>query len=249
MLQNLEEDKLMKLGVWSGAFSFLMCLLILFHIPLVPAISHHSGLNFTLLSLELARTPEEVFGVLGRPGDLTLDQRVFSYLRVIDISYLFTFLYTLYSLTLFETATRMFAIHSLIRAFVYLIFIVVISSNVYENFLLNEILSSGLNNFQINALERLHPVSMLKWISFFSVLSVIGVLLWLGSRFYFLKACGFLLFFPFVLSWFAYKRLLLIEIGLVLIIPAVSLFWFYFAAKMIKLNRNNSDSETFPAIK
>jgi hypothetical protein len=237
MLQKVEEKSLVQLGFWSGGVVFLMGILFLFLLPLEPAISNHSGLHFTMLSLELARTPEEVFGILGRPGETQSDDRVSAYLRVVDIGYIFVFFYALFGLALFETSTRMFSVPNFVRAFVYLVFILVIFANVYENLLINEILSSGLNNFQIEALERLQPITLIKWIGFFFVISVIGILVWLGSRFYFLKAGGFFLFFPFILSLFAYKRLQLIELGLMMILPGIFLFWFYYGAKIINWKR------------
>jgi len=237
LLNKLEEHKLVQVGFWSGTFTFLMGLSFLFIVPLTPAISNHSGLHFTMLSLELASTPEEVFGVLGKPGDITLDQRVFKYLQIIDMGYLFIFFYSLYGLTLFEKAIRMITPSAWIRAFVYFLLTVLVSSNVYENFLLNEVLSSGVGNFQKEILTNLYSTSMIKWFCFFTVSAVIGILILIGSRIYFFKVMGLLLFLPFLFIWLSFKKIILIEIGLIFIFPTAVLFWFYFGIKMINFKQ------------
>ena len=228
MLEKLRKDQLRNLITFLGFILIIFLSYMFYLVPGEPVYKNHSGIRSTIIALELSSSYSEVLDIIGKPGDPILESNVERYIQSIEIDYFFIFLYASFCIGIFEKSFRMSNLDKNIRVVFSILLILVILLDAFENFFLTEVLNSNLLSPRDSLTEIVFYISLLKWVGFFGVIGLIGLVLWLGSNDAFLRIISLFLFIPQLFAIFSiFGRLNFIEIAMEITVPGLLLFWMY----------------------
>jgi hypothetical protein len=175
----------------------------------------------------MLRNATDLSNLLGKTGDLRLEERVSRYSTATDLDYFFIFLYSIFLLSLFELTFRKTEFKKQFRAFFYALLSLLMFLDIGENLLINEILQSSIMNINPDIFNRLFYFSLSKWTFTMLVISIIGICAFIGFQNRLGKFLGVLLIFPLVLAPFFYFKPYLIELSALGFIPGLLMIWVY----------------------
>lgn len=231
LFENIDKRDLYLLAFFSGLLLILCSVYSLLIIPSTPAISNHSNLNSTILSLELLESVEDYNNLLGAYDSPKYQNYSDCFSKSIDIDNFFIFLYGIYFLVLYEIGFRSNPFNKKISLGFYLIILLCIVLDLLENYKIVNLLNSKTQDEIKIALNSLRYISLSKWFFLFLGSGVIGVLFWLSSEKFLVKIVGVLLFTSFVSSLLGLFRLNLLEIASYILYFGLLLSWIHICLK------------------
>jgi hypothetical protein len=194
--------------------------------PVTPVNSIHSGYSSTLIALELASEPEDVYGILGGPEDEEYMDYVDRFKSLILYDLVFIILYVIFYLQIIAFIYR----DQPTAWGFYLISILVALSGVSdlgENFQLQALLEASSPEKMSEPLHLLRIFTHGKWGLIFFINAWIGIKLWLYERGTIHKAVAIAMFTSFMFYASCYLKPNLIELGILFLAIGFILFWIY----------------------
>ena len=231
LFENIDKRDLYLVAFFSGLLLILCAIYSLFIIPSSPAVSNHSNLNSTILSLELLESVEEYNNLLGAYDSPKYQNYSDSFSKSIDIDNFFIFLYGVYFLALYEIGFRSNPFNKKISLGFYLIILLCIILDLLENYKIVNLLNSKTQDELKNTLESLRYISLSKWFFLFLCSGIIGVQFWLSREKILLKIVGLFLFTSFISSLPGLLRFNLLEIASYILYFGLFLSWIHIIIK------------------
>ena len=234
MFRKLDEKSLYRLIFLDGIFLIGFSIYNYVSGRKFPAYETHSGLNWFLFNLEFSSNYEHITNLVGKVGDEVLTNNLNTLLQILELDYLYIFIYSIYFLGIFEISSKLFNPPTYIKAGYYFLMIIIILLDIFQNIILTEILNSNLSNPRLDYIYYLPRVSILLWNLIFFNLSMSGILIWLGTTELQLRIISLFFFLPPIFSIFSLLgRLDLVEVGLEVAVPGMIGFFLQSAWKII----------------
>jgi len=234
MFQNLEDSSLYKIVSFAGLMLLIFNLHNYWSTSNFPVHEFHSGLRWFFLALELSSDYDQITNIVGRVGDESLSKNLGDVLQILELDFLYIFIYSIYLLGVFEIASKMSSTPNIIRSIFYILLIAIIVLDSAQNLILTEILNSNLSNPRIELIYYLPRITIFLWILIFINLGISGILLWMGTTDLHIRIISLFLFLPQIFSIFSlWGRINLLEVALEVAIPGLFGFFLHSVWKMV----------------
>jgi hypothetical protein len=234
MFQNLEDSSLYKIVSFAGLILMGFNFYNYWNTSSFPVHEFHSGLRWFFLALELCSDYDQITNIVGRVGDENLSKNLGVVLQILELDFLYIFIYSIYLLGIFAIASKLSSTSNIIRGFFYLLLIIIIVLDSAQNLILSEILNSNLSNPRIELIYYLPRITIFLWILIFINLGISGILLWMGTTDLHIRIISLFLFLPQIFSLFSlWGRINLLEVGLEIALPGLIGFFIHSIWKMV----------------
>ncbi len=234
MFQNLEDSYLYKIVSFAGLILLGFIFYNYWNTVQFPSYEYHSGLKWFFLALELCSDYDQITNIIGKVGDENLSKNLGTVLQILELDFLFIFIYSIYLLGIFEIASKMSSTPNFIRGIFYILLITIIVLDSAQNLILSEILNSNLSNPRIELIYYLPRITIFLWILIFINLGISGILLWMGSTVIHIRIISLFLFLPQIFSLFSLMgRINLLEVALEIALPGLIGFFIHSIWKMV----------------
>ena len=234
MFQNLEDSSLYKIVSFAGLILLGFNFYNYWNTSQFPVHEFHSGLRWFFLALELSSDYDQITNIVGRVGDENLSKNLALVLQILELDFLYIFIYSIYLLGIFEIASKLSSSSNIIRGIFYLLLIVIIVLDSAQNLILSEILNSNLSNPRIELIYYLPRITIFLWILIFINLGISGILLWMGTTDLHIRIISLFLFLPQIFSLFSlWGRINLLEVALEIALPGLVGFFIHSVWKMV----------------
>ncbi|NCN10192.1 MAG: hypothetical protein GW938_10145 [Leptospira sp.] len=209
-----------------GAILGILTLIMSSMTPVTAVNQIHSGYSSTLIALELAQEPEDVYGIIGGPEDEEYMDYVDHFKSLILYDLVFIILYVIFYL---QIITFIYRDQSTAWGFYLSSILVALSgvSDLGENFQLQAILEASSPEKMSEPLYLLGIFTHIKWGLIFLINAWIGIKLWLYERGTIHKAVAIAMFTSFMFYAACFLKPNLLELGILFLAISFILFWIY----------------------
>ncbi|WCL48314.1 hypothetical protein [Leptospira sp. GIMC2001] len=194
--------------------------------PSYPVIENHNGFSSTLIAMEFASVPSDIYGIIGGPENEEYMDYIDRFKTLLLYDLVLIVLYVVFYMQLIGFLYRNSASH-LPTYIVSLLIAFAAVFDLAENFQIQSILDSPSADKMEEPLAYLAFLAYPKWILIFSVNAWIGMRIWLDEKGVLLKAIAIFLFTSFMFFIASFIKSNLIELGILFIILGLGFFWIY----------------------
>ncbi len=228
MFNNFNELKRIILGIFLAVLIILQGVYFVITSQKLFSTPEKSGLFYPVVSFEFSNNYDEILQVFN-----TKQPNKFLYLLDLSIFFLFT---TSAYIILLQEFFQIKEFYRVQKFLFYIFLLIFVALALVEYFFLFYMATSNTKELLFE-LRKFSFIILFKWIAFFIVIFLLGIVVWSEGRLYLLKLIGFFYVSSLFVFLFHFKFTRLIDLSLILVSLGFLGNLFYFIFKLIQFKQ------------